>query len=55
MERIGLVVGIPSVVAGVRIRSTVQLPTVQGLRWMIKTAGYVTDHEILQAGAPYAD
>ncbi|KAL0024214.1 hypothetical protein WJX77_008463 [Trebouxia sp. C0004] len=28
MERLGLVVGIPGVVAGVRIRSTVQLPTV---------------------------
>ncbi len=47
--------GIPGVVAGVRIRSTVQLPTVQGLRWMIKKAGYLTDHEISQADAPYAD
>ena len=54
LEKLGLVVGIPGVVAGVRIRSTVQLPTVQGLRWMIK-AGYLTDSEITQADAPYAD
>ena len=55
LERLGLVVGIPGVVAGVRIRSTVQLPTVQGLRWMIKKAGYLTDSEIIQADAPCAD
>ncbi len=55
LETLGLVVGVPGFVAGVKVRSTVQLPTVQGLRWMIKKAGYLTDEEIAQSDAPYAD
>ncbi|DBA84436.1 hypothetical protein WJX77_008196 [Trebouxia sp. C0004] len=36
LERLGLVVGVPGMVAGVKIRSTVELPTVQGLRWLFR-------------------
>lgn len=55
LEDLGLTVGVPGVVVGVRIRSTVQLPTVQGLRWLIKKAGYLTDSEIALSDAPYTD
>ncbi len=55
LERLGLVVGVPGMVAGVKIRSTVQLPTVQGLRWLIQKAGYLTPDEIAQADAPFAE
>ncbi|DBA95159.1 TPA: hypothetical protein ACH3X1_015712 [Trebouxia sp. C0004] len=55
LERLELVVGVPGMVAGVKIRSTVQLPTVQSLRWLIQKAGYLTDHEIAQSDALYAD
>ena len=55
LANLGLVIGVPRLVAGVKVKSTVQLPTIQGLRWMIKKAGYMTDDEIAQADAPYAD
>lgn len=54
LVNLGLVVGVPGYVAGIKVKSTVQLPTVQGLRWMIKRAGYMTDTEIAQSDAPYA-
>lgn len=55
LEDLGLTVGVPGVVAGIKIRSTVQLPTVQGLRWLIQDAGYLTASEIAMSDAPYAD
>ncbi len=55
LKQLGLVVGVPGLVACVKVKSTVQLPTVQSLRWLIKKAGYMTDHEVVQADAPYAD
>ena len=55
LEDLGLTVGVPGYVAGIKVKSTVRLPYVQGLRWMIKKAGYMTDTEIAQADAPYAD
>lgn len=55
LERLGLVVGIPAKVAGVKVGSTVQLPTAQGLRFLIKKAGYLTDEEISLAESEYAE
>ncbi len=55
LENLGLTVGVPGYVAGVKVKSTVQLPIVQGLRFFIKKAGYLTENEIEQADAPYAD
>ena len=49
LERVGLEVGVHSRDAGIQIRSTVQLPTIQGLRYMIKSKGYMTDDELAKA------
>ncbi len=55
LEKLGLKVGVRGKVAGVNVGSTVQLPSVQGLRWMIKKAGYLTDAEVAKAEEPYAE
>ncbi len=55
LQRLGLAVGSPARVAGVKVGTTVQLPTAQGLRYMIRKAGYLTDDEIALAESDYAD
>ncbi len=55
LERIGLQVGVNGRVAGVQVKITVQLPSIQGLRYMIKRTGLMSDAELAHADQPCVD
>ncbi len=55
LERIGLEVGVYGRVAGIPVRSTVQLPSVQGLRYIIKRKGFMSDAELARADQACVD
>jgi len=55
LERIGLEVGVYGRVAGIPVNSTVALPSIQGLRYMIKRRGFMSDAELARADQQCVD
>ena len=52
LQSLGLPIGMTTRIAGVQCRGCIVLPSIQGLRYLIKKKGYLTQEEIDQADQP---
>jgi hypothetical protein len=55
LERIGLEVEVYGRVAGIPVKSTVALPSIEGLRYMIRRKGFMSDAESARADQQCVD
>ena len=55
LQSLGLPIGQMTRIAGVQCRGCTVLPSIQGLRYLIKKKGYLTQEEIDQADQPFLE